>query len=275
MPNKRNGYIIQRLILDGLEPELLAKEMNITMATRNHQAQVTMNTLIILTAALFPAILLWLYIWKKDAQPEPTFWLVKAVMWGVVICIPVAILEFGIQSLLFSEDGEPSPLIGTTMDAFLVAAIPEETFKLFALWMVLRKNPYFDEHFDGIVYAVSVGLGFAALENISYVFGDEDWLSTAIVRALLAVPGHYAFAVLMGYYYSVYHFVDRSPKTAVCILLVPVMAHGIYDAIILIGQVNPYIGGLSSFVLIWFCTKMHKVAKTKVLALINKDTLGQ
>ena len=54
-----------------------------------------MNTLIILTAALFPAILLWLYIWKKDAQPEPTFWLVKAVMWGVVRCIPVAILEFG------------------------------------------------------------------------------------------------------------------------------------------------------------------------------------
>ena len=234
-----------------------------------------MNTLIILTAALIPAILLWLYIWKKDAQPEPTFWLVKAVMWGVMICIPVAILEFGIQSLLFGEDGEPSSLIGTTMDAFLVAAIPEETFKLFALWMVLRKNPYFDEHFDGIVYAVSVGLGFAALENIGYVFGDEEWLSTAIVRALLAVPGHYAFAVLMGYYYSVCHFVDRSPKTAACILLVPVMAHGIYDAIAFSGRVNPYIGGLSSFALIWFCTKMHKVAKMKVLALIDKDTLGQ
>ena len=234
-----------------------------------------MNTLIILTAALLPAILLWLYIWKKDAQPEPTFWLVKAVMWGVVICIPVAILEFGIQSLLFGEDGEPSTLIGTTMDAFLVAAIPEETFKLFALWMVLRKNPYFDEHFDGIVYAVSVGLGFAALENICYVFGDEEWLSTAIVRALLAVPGHYAFAVLMGYYYSVYHFVDRSPKTAACILLVPVLVHGIYDAIAMSGSVNPYIGGLSSFALIWFCVKMHKVAKTKVLTLIDKDALGK
>lgn len=234
-----------------------------------------MNTLIILTAALLPAILLWLYIWKKDAQPEPTFWLVKAVMWGVVICMPVAILEFGIQSLLFGEDGEPLTLIGTTMDAFLVAAIPEEAFKLFALWMVLRKNPYFDEHFDGIVYAVSVGLGFAVLENISYVFGDEDWLSTAIVRALLAVPGHYAFAVLMGYYYSVYHFVDRSPKTAACILLVPVLVHGIYDAIAMSGSVNPYIGGLGSFALIWFCVKMHKVAKMKVLTLIDKDALGK
>ena len=230
-----------------------------------------MNTLIILTAALIPAILLWLYIWKKDAQPEPTSWLVKAVLWGVGICIPVAILEFGIRSFLFGEDGEPSTLIGATMDAFLVAAIPEETFKLFALWMVLRKNPYFDEHFDGIVYAVCVGLGFAALENISYVFGNEEWLSTAIARALLAVPGHYAFAVLMGYYYSVYHFVDCSPKTAACILLVPVLVHGLYDAIALSGSVDASIGGLGFFVLIWFCVKMHKVARLKIMMLVEKD----
>lgn len=232
-----------------------------------------MSTLIMLTVALLPAILLWIYIWRKDAQPEPTFWLVKAVIWGVVICIPVAFLELGIQTFLFGEDGVPSTLIGTTIEAFLVAAIPEESFKLFALWMILRKNPYFDEHFDSIVYAVSVGLGFAAFENVFYVFGHEEWVSVAIIRALLAVPGHYAFAVLMGYYYSVYHFVDRSPKTAACILLVPVMAHGIYDAIAFAGVVSPYIAGLSFFILIWFCVKMHKVAKMKVISLIDKDTL--
>ena len=135
----------------------------------------------------------------------------------------------------------------------------------------MRKNPYFDEHFDGIVYAVCVGLGFAALENIMYVFSEEDWVSTAIVRALLAVPGHYAFAILMGYYYSVYHFVDHSPKVAACVLLVPILAHGAYDAIAMSGMINQYIGGLSFFVLIYFCVKMHKVAKTKVLALIKKD----
>ena len=234
-----------------------------------------MSVLMILVAALLPAVLLWLYIWKKDAQPEPTSQLIKAILWGAGIVIPVVIVELIIQTILWGVDGGPSTLIGTTVDAFFVAALPEESFKLLALWIVLRKNPYFDEHFDGIVYAVSVGLGFAALENICYVFGDEEWLSTAIARALLAVPGHYAFAVLMGYYYSVYHFVDRSPPTAVCILLVPVMAHGIYDTIAFSGRVNPYIGGLSSFALIWFCIKMHEVAKTKVLALINKDTLGQ
>ena len=230
-----------------------------------------MNLIIVLSAALLPAILLWLYIWKKDTQKEPTSWLIKALLWGVAIIIPVAILESGIEAMLFGEGGKPTSLFDTTTMAFVVAALPEEAFKLFALWMVLRKNPYFDEHFDGIVYAVCVGLGFASMENIMYVFGEEDWFSTAIVRALLAVPGHYAFAILMGYNYSVYHFVDHSPKVAACVLLVPVLAHGTYDALAMSGIVSPVIGGLSFFVLIYFCVKMHKVAKAKVLALVERD----
>lgn len=229
-----------------------------------------MSTLILLVVALLPAIFLWYYIWKQDPQPEPNNWLVKAALYGAGICIPVAVVETVIDNAIFG--GEPSTLIGTTIQAFFVAALPEETFKLLALWLILRKNPYFDEHFDGIVYAVCVGLGFAAIENVGYVLSEENnWLGVAIARALLAVPGHYAFAVLMGYYYSLYHFVDRSPRTAACILLVPVLAHGVYDAIALGGIVNPYIGSISTFVLIYFCIKMHKFARTKMMAQIERD----
>lgn len=223
-----------------------------------------------LLAALLPSTLLLLYICWKDPHKEPISKLLKAVLYGVFICVPVAFLEMEINAVII-EDVGPSTLVGTTIKAFFVAAIPEETFKLLALWIILRKNPYFDEHFDGIVYAVCVGLGFASIENVAYLFGNENWLTIAISRSLLAVPGHYAFAVLMGYYYSVYHFVDRSPRTAVCILLVPVVMHGIYDTLAISGTVNPYIGSIAFFVLIYFCIKMHKKAKTKVLALIEKD----
>ena len=94
------------------------------------------------------------------------------------------------------------------------------------------------------------------------------------MRSLLAVPGHYAYAVLMGYYYSIYHFVDRSPKIAVCTLLVPVLAHGVYDALAMSGIVNLYVGGLSFFVLIYFCVKMHKFAIKKIVAQIERDKNG-
>ncbi len=227
--------------------------------------------MILFAAALLPALLLLLYIWKKDPQPEPTSKLLKAFLAGVLICVPVSIVEMAIQSLLFGEGGEGTTLIGSTAEAFLVAAIPEEAFKLLALWLLVRKNPYFDEHFDGIVYAVFVGLGFAAIENIFYVVGEEEWLTVAISRALLAVPGHYAFAVLMGYYYSLYHFVDRSRRNAVNILLMPVLAHGIYDALLMSGQVHPYFGIIGFFVVIWFCIKLHKYAKKKIMAQIYRD----
>ena len=41
-----------------------------------------MSGWIMLAAAILPAAILWIYIWKKDSQPEPTSWLVKAVIWN-------------------------------------------------------------------------------------------------------------------------------------------------------------------------------------------------
>ena len=227
--------------------------------------------LLILAAALLPVVALFVYIYKKDPQPEPLSWLMRALGMGVLIVIPVSFIEFGIQTLLFGAGMTPTTLFGTTVMAFLVAALPEEAFKLLALRHLLKKNPYFDEHVDGIVYAVCVGLGFAAVENCLFLFGEEKWQSVAILRALLSVPGHYAFAVLMGYYYSVYHFVDHSPKVAARVLLVPVLAHGVFDAIALSGTVNPYVGGVGFFVLIYFCVKIHKMAIKRITDMIEKD----
>lgn len=230
-----------------------------------------MNVILILIAALLPAVLLLMYIWKKDPQSEPNSWLVKAVLLGVGICIPISIVELGLQAILFGIDGGPTTIFGTTIGAFVVAALPEELFKLLALWLILRKNPYFDEHFDGIVYAVFIGLGFAAIENVVYLFSNDQWITVAITRALLAVPGHYSFAVLMGYYYSIYHFVDHSSKAATRILLIPVLFHGVYDALAFSGTINPTLGGICFLVLIYFCFKMHKLARIKITEQIKRD----
>ncbi len=229
-----------------------------------------MTVVIQILVAVLPALLLWLYIWKKDKQPEPTSQLIKAVLWGIMIIFPVGVVEMFLQSMFFGY-AEPTTFTGTTTMAFWVAALPEEAFKLFALWMVLRNNPYFDEHFDGIVYAVCIGLGFAAVENIGYIIGEEDWGMVAVSRALLAVPGHYAFAVLMGFYYSVYHFVNHSKTTAACIFLVPWVAHGIYDALAMTGIVDAYVGGVCTIILIYFCVRMHKFARKKVIAQVERD----
>ena len=234
-----------------------------------------MMDLFLLAVAILPAVLLWVYIWYKDPKKEPTIRLVKAILYGFGLVFVVGVIEQGLMQLLFGENGEPTTLLGTTAKAFMVAAIPEEGFKLLVLWLLLRHNPYFDEHYDGIVYAVSVGLGFAAVENIFYVFeNSENWVICAVSRALLAVPGHYAFAVLMGYYYSFYHFIDRSFKNLIMVFLAPVVAHGIYDSLAMSGMVNPIIGTVGALLLILFCVRMHKFAYTKILAQIKRDNNG-
>lgn len=230
-----------------------------------------MEFLIIIAAALLPAILFWGYIWKTDRKKEPTSLLIKATCYGVLICLPVAMVESMISGVLFGEGG-PTTLFGTTVDAFMVAAIPEEAFKLFALHRILKNNPYFDEHFDGIVYAVCVGLGFAGLENMLYLFDNaDDWLSVAFLRSLMAVPGHYAFAVLMGYYYSVYHFVNRSRRTRAMILVAPVLAHGLYDALLMSASVNAALGGICFCGAVYLTYRLHIYARKKVLAMVNND----
>ena len=230
-----------------------------------------LQLILMYAAALLPALFLLMYIFKRDPQKEPLSALLKAVLAGVAICVPVAGVEYFIHAYLFGPGNTPATLMGTTIEAFCVAALPEEAAKLFVLWLLLRKNPYFDEHFDGIVYAVCVGLGFAAIENVSYVLSSPDWTSVALSRAFLAVPGHYAFAILMGYYYSVYHFVKPSRRNAFMIFFAPFMAHGVYDALAMSGQADPVVGGIAFFVLIYFCIKLQRQAQRRVVEMVKRD----
>jgi RsiW-degrading membrane proteinase PrsW (M82 family) len=233
-----------------------------------------MSILILLTA-LLPVAILVFYIYRKDKNlPEPTGQLVKAFFYGVIsapssffISIPL-----GMIGLYLVED---TTVLGSVSSAFFGAAIPEESAKLFVLWLVLRKNPFFDEKMDGIVYAVCVSLGFAAFENILYLFSDtESFLSIGIVRAIFAVPGHFCFGILMGYYYSIAKFYPKSSiKNKILVLLAPIIAHGLYDSILFVMNVTPIISGLLLIVFLVFCHKMWKYSSQRIEKHLKRDQI--
>ena len=219
-----------------------------------------------LLLAFLPAILLAAFIYWKDAKKEPASWLAKAFGLGIAIALPILLVEIVMGELLFAGGG-PTTLFGGIMKAFFEAALPEEAVKLLALWIFLRKNPYFDEHFDGIVYAVYIGLGFAAFENVLYVLNAEDWLNVGIMRALLSVSGHYAYAVMMGYYYSMYHFVDKSAKNAFFALFIPFLTHGIYDAILMGSPFSPALKAVAVPAVFYFTYRMQRLAYDRIKKL--------
>lgn len=232
-----------------------------------------MNNYTILLTALLPIAILVYCIYHKDKKsPEPTGQLVKAFLFGI-LSVPVSFclsIPFGIIGLYPIE---ATSLLGSISTAFFGAAIPEEIAKFFMLWLLLRKNRYFDEKMDGIVYAVCVSLGFAALENIMYLFSNaESYLSVGIARAIFAVPGHFCFGILMGYYYSLAKFYPKTPKkNKVLILIAPILVHGLYDSILFIINVTPTISGILLIVFLVFCHKMWKYGSKSIADHLCRD----
>lgn len=232
-----------------------------------------MNNYIILLIALLPVVILVYYIYHKDKKsPEPTGQLVKAFFYGILsvllsLCISIPLGLIGVYPT------EATSILGSVSAAFFGAAIPEEIAKFIMLWLLLRMNPYFDEKMDGIVYAVCVSLGFAALENIMYLFSNaESYLSVGIARAIFAVPGHFCFGILMGYYYSLAKFYPKTPKKNKALILVaPILVHGVYDSILFIINVTPAISGILMIVFLVFCHKMWKYGSKRIQEHLKRD----
>ena len=189
---------------------------------------------ILTIAAIIPAIFLMVMVYKADKlDKEPTGLLVKLVFLGIISTVIAVVLETIGQYILSPLN--PNSLIYNVLMYFGVVAFSEEWAKYVVLKKGTWKHPAFNCMFDGVVYSVFVGLGFALWENIQYVamYG----LQTALVRAVTAVPGHCCFAVFMGIWYGMakrYEYAGEFAKAKQArkmSVVMPAIMHGIYDFI--------------------------------------------
>ena len=175
-------------------------------------------------AALLPAFVLCAYVYKKDRrEKEPPMLLFVLAIAGAVGCFPAALIE----STLIDDVIEPLFAKYRTNDGsfyasrsvffvylflekFIGVALVEESVKWISLVCITKNNKNYNSLFDGLIYAIFVSLGFAALENVFYVI-MRGW-RVAALRAVLSVPGHMFFAVFMGYHYSLWNIYDKAAK---------------------------------------------------------------
>ena len=61
--------------------------------------------MVMIVAAVLPALLLWLYTCKHDTRREPMSLMVRAMLYGAGISVPVIFIELAIKSLLFGAGG--------------------------------------------------------------------------------------------------------------------------------------------------------------------------
>jgi RsiW-degrading membrane proteinase PrsW (M82 family) len=148
-------------------------------------------TLSILFGIIPMAILAALLTLFDRYEKEPPLIMLGVFLWGFFIAAGVSIIFntiFGV-SLFVVTGSEGLANIGA---AVLSAPIVEETAKGLAVLVVLIyfRNE-FDSILDGVLYGSLVGFGFAAAENINYIFtgflaaGAEGLAQLVFVRVVL------------------------------------------------------------------------------------------
>src|SRR5512138_3313600 len=143
--------------------------------------------------------------WLDRYEKEPKILLGAAFVWGMVIAAGGAFIlntVFGI--VLYGLTGsEGAAEFGTTS---IVAPIIEEGLKGLAVlivFLLFRKE--FDSVLDGIVYAAIAAMGFAAVENVLYIYrngylesGWQGFWTLVVIRVILVGWMHPFFTSFTG-----------------------------------------------------------------------------
>jgi len=216
----------------------------------------------IILAAITPALILVGIILHTDRRrPEPLPAIIIALLTGIITVFLAMLLNSFITPYLFHHMSELDPTrISLNFDSMISVAVVEEGLKFFFLFLFMKFNKAFDDPYDGIVYGSLIALSFSGIENILYLANPlhtDQAGAIAISRALTSVPMHMVVGMAMGYYLAMANFSKDSNKSRKFIylsLLVPIIIHGMYNALIIntgaIQHIYPVLGMI--LLVIWY-----------------------
>jgi protease PrsW len=228
----------------------------------------------LLALALAPGVAIALYIYLKDKhEREPLGLLLMSFFYGVLSIFVTLLVSWPLEILTINKQ-DAAELFA---DAFFKVALVEEFSKFIFIRFILFRNKNFNEPFDGIVYAVMVGMGFATLENIVYVY--QYGMATGILRMFTAVPAHACFAVLMGYFIGLAKFnKQKNLYFTLLALIAATVFHGLYDYFLFITFVpGIWIGAALSLIVAIILSrkaiKIHQAASPFIIPPPNRHHL--
>ena len=190
--------------------------------------------MLLIALAIAPGVAVCLFIYSLQRLGKSSMrYLVTAFVLGAVATLPA----LAVQLLAVDVRAEPwrHSILSYIWYAFGIVAFSEEGSKFLVLRLYAYPKEAFREPFDGVIYCVMIGMGFATVENIEYV--HQFGLETGVSRFFLAIPAHASFAVLMGYPVGRAKF---ARKHALGLMLrglgIAVLLHGSFDFFLFLQQ---------------------------------------
>ncbi len=154
---------------------------------------------------LLPSVTwLFFYLHEDMKHPKPILAVLLAFLVGGAVTFLVLPVEI-FTNEWFIRLGFPLYTIGS----FLALAAIEEVFKFFGAFLSVGKSRAFREPLDAMIYAITVALGFAAVENIASLFKASDGsflnvdvLESLVLRFVGATLLHSLAGGIAGYYWG-------------------------------------------------------------------------
>lgn len=142
--------------------------------------------------------LVWLvfFLLEDKKHPEPKRMILYVFIAGALSTALAAAPEIYIQRI-FSLGAE----LTSSISLLLSFAFIEELAKFIAVYLIVSKSEFFDERVDGMIYMITAGLGFAALENTLNLIGADFIVQVTLIRGIGATLLHALASGLVGFYW--------------------------------------------------------------------------
>jgi RsiW-degrading membrane proteinase PrsW (M82 family) len=206
---------------------------------------------------------IWVWVLRRydKLEPEPIKVLLRVGLLGGIMSIIPAIIGNNLADHFLGLGGFASnPAKRLSLSMALASAvfvgINEETWKFLATLRLVKKLPQFDEPIDGMIYAMSVALGFAALENIEYMARLGPGVLWA--RSLLSIPVHLACGALWGYGLARARFISKPKRyvlTAIPYLLGAAGVHAAFDFFIFLRTWTVFLVFPLLLFIVWYANR--------------------
>ncbi len=203
----------------------------------------------IILAAASAAVWLWILRRYDRIEPEPLKALLTVgILGGLLSIVGAFILNTAFGAVMGIHLKRSMP-VGEALVLALFVGLCEETMKGGATLLFVRNRKELNEPVDGMVYGMTVALGFAALENLLYM--ARNGTGVLFWRSLSAVPGHLVWGAFIGFGMAKTKFLTRELnyfRTMMPYVLYAVLTHAAYDFFLFLG--GPL--GLVSYVILGF-----------------------
>jgi protease PrsW len=206
--------------------------------------------------------LLWLwYFYRQDRyEPEPLKMIFKVFLAGILLVIPAGLLEQIWRGQIMSSVQNAQWPSFLAM-AFLVIAPIEEGLKTGFLWWLVRRSKELNEPVDGVIYGITLGLGFASLEN--FLWASTFGYGVAALRAVVTTLAHASFTGWVGYFIGQSKLQPEKNRFGIWPgFLLALAGHGLYDFLLFLR--SPVAALLAFFVIIGLLARLYQVMQNQV-----------